>query len=172
MFDAAVKGCDVVLGSRFSRESVLINYPLRKILFNRTFHLLASLLFRQRLRDVTNNLSCSVVRWCRIWIWSCPGLEPMQKLDSSRCLWGIECTPSPSPGSIVPQTWGNQAFRFLEPAGICQDSRFACMADPLWTPPVGQTITVDPTSFGFHNALECHYTESERIGVKNRLYSG
>jgi hypothetical protein len=117
MFDAAVKGCDVVLGSRFSRESVLINYPLRKILFNRTFHLLASLLFRQRLRDVTNNLSCSVVRWCRIWIWSCPGLEPMQKLDSSRCLWGIECTPSPSPGSIVPQTWGNQAFRFLEPAG-------------------------------------------------------
>ena len=56
MFDAAVKGYDVVLGSRFSRESVLINYPLRKILFNRTFHLLASLLFRQRLRDVTNNL--------------------------------------------------------------------------------------------------------------------
>jgi dolichol-phosphate mannosyltransferase len=56
MFDAAAKGFDVVLGSRFSRESVLINYPIQKILFNRTFHLLASLLFRRRLRDLTNNL--------------------------------------------------------------------------------------------------------------------
>jgi dolichol-phosphate mannosyltransferase len=56
MFDAAADGADVVLGSRFSRESVLINYPIQKILFNRTFHLLASLLFRRRLRDLTNNL--------------------------------------------------------------------------------------------------------------------
>ena len=56
MFDAAAEGSEVVLGSRFSRESVLINYPLQKILFNRTFHLLASVLFRRRLRDVTNNL--------------------------------------------------------------------------------------------------------------------
>ena len=56
MFDAAAQGADVVLGSRFSRESVLINYPIRKILFNRSFHLLASLLFHRRLRDLTNNL--------------------------------------------------------------------------------------------------------------------
>lgn len=56
MFDAAADGSEVVLGSRFSRESVLINYPLRKILFNRSFHLLASLLFHRRLRDTTNNL--------------------------------------------------------------------------------------------------------------------
>ncbi len=56
MFDAAAEGSDVVLGSRFSRESVLINYPIQKIIFNRTFHLLASLLFRRRLRDLTNNL--------------------------------------------------------------------------------------------------------------------
>ena len=56
MFDAAAKGSEVVLGSRFSRESVLINYPLRKILFNRTFHLLAQVLFHRRLRDFTNNL--------------------------------------------------------------------------------------------------------------------
>ena len=27
MFDAAAEGAEVVLGSRFSRESVLINYP-------------------------------------------------------------------------------------------------------------------------------------------------
>jgi hypothetical protein len=55
MFDAALD-CDVVLGSRFSRESVLINYPLRKILFNRAFHVLANLLFHRHVRDVTNNL--------------------------------------------------------------------------------------------------------------------
>jgi glycosyltransferase involved in cell wall biosynthesis len=56
MFDAAARGDDVVLGSRFSRESVLINYPLQKILCNRTFHVLASLLFQYRVRDFTNNL--------------------------------------------------------------------------------------------------------------------
>jgi dolichol-phosphate mannosyltransferase len=56
MFDAAAAGADVVLGSRFSRASVLINYPLMKILCNRSFHLLLNLLFRRRLRDVTNNL--------------------------------------------------------------------------------------------------------------------
>jgi SAM-dependent methyltransferase len=56
LFDAAARGADVVLGSRFSRESVLINYPVRKILCNRTFHVLAGLLFRRRVRDFTNNL--------------------------------------------------------------------------------------------------------------------
>jgi hypothetical protein len=56
MFDAAVEGYTAVLGSRFSRESVLINYPLRKILFNRTFHVLVNFLFHRRVRDVTNNL--------------------------------------------------------------------------------------------------------------------
>lgn len=56
MFDAAATGADVVFGSRFSRESVLINYPIQKILCNRSFHILASLLFFRRLRDFTNNL--------------------------------------------------------------------------------------------------------------------
>ena len=56
MFDAAAAGADVVLGSRFSRSSVLINYPLQKILCNRTFHLLLGLIFRRKMRDVTNNL--------------------------------------------------------------------------------------------------------------------
>ena len=56
MFDEAAAGADVVLGSRFSRSSVLINYPLQKILCNRAFHLLLNLIFRRKLRDVTNNL--------------------------------------------------------------------------------------------------------------------
>ena len=56
LFDAVAEGADVAIGSRFSRESVLLNYPFTKILANRAFHFLARLLFRKNLRDVTNNL--------------------------------------------------------------------------------------------------------------------
>jgi dolichol-phosphate mannosyltransferase len=56
MFDGAAAGADVVLGSRFSRLSVLINYPIQKILCNRSFHLLLNLIFRRKMWDVTNNL--------------------------------------------------------------------------------------------------------------------
>ena len=56
MFDAA-QGADVIFGSRFSRRSVLINYPFSKILANRSFHVVANLVFRLGgIRDVTNNL--------------------------------------------------------------------------------------------------------------------
>lgn len=56
LFEAAAEGTDVVVGSRFSRHSVLLNYPFRKILANRAFHVLAQLVLRRRFRDVTNNL--------------------------------------------------------------------------------------------------------------------
>ncbi len=56
MFDAAAEGYDVVVGSRFSRHSVLLNYPVQKIIANRGFHVLAQILFRHRFRDLTNNL--------------------------------------------------------------------------------------------------------------------
>lgn len=56
LFDAAAAGYDVVIGSRFSRHSVLLNYPFAKIFANRAFHSLAGLLFGRRIRDVTNNL--------------------------------------------------------------------------------------------------------------------
>lgn len=56
LFDAAVKGYDVVVGSRFSRHSVLLNYPFQKIIANRAFHLLARILFFGNFRDLTNNL--------------------------------------------------------------------------------------------------------------------
>lgn len=56
LFDAAARGWDVVVGSRFSRHSVLLNYPFTKILANRTFHALARLAFLRRFRDLTNNL--------------------------------------------------------------------------------------------------------------------
>ena len=56
LFDGAAEGYDVVIGSRFSRHSVLLNYPFAKIIANRAFHALAVLLFGRRIRDVTNNL--------------------------------------------------------------------------------------------------------------------
>jgi len=56
LFDAAVEGYDVVVGSRFSRHSVLLNYPFGKIVANRGFHLIAQALLFRRFRDLTNNL--------------------------------------------------------------------------------------------------------------------
>ena len=56
LFDAAAQGYDVVIGSRFSRHSVLLNYPFQKIIANRGFHLLARIVLRGSFRDLTNNL--------------------------------------------------------------------------------------------------------------------
>lgn len=56
LLDAVNQGYDVVIGSRFSRLSVLLNYPFLKIVANRAFHTLFLLLFGRRMRDVTNNL--------------------------------------------------------------------------------------------------------------------
>lgn len=56
IFDAAAEGYDVVIGSRFSRYSVLLNYPFQKIFVNRGFHILAQIMLLRRFRDLTNNL--------------------------------------------------------------------------------------------------------------------
>lgn len=56
LFDAAAQGFDIVFGSRFSRHSVLLNYPFQKIIANRLFHVLAQIAFHRCFRDVTNNL--------------------------------------------------------------------------------------------------------------------
>ena len=56
IFDAAAQGYDVVVGSRFSRMSVLLNYPFLKIVANRGFHLLARIVLLRDFRDMTNNL--------------------------------------------------------------------------------------------------------------------
>ena len=56
LFDAIAAGHDGAIGSRFSHESVLINYPILKVLANRAFHLLLNLLLRRNVRDISNNL--------------------------------------------------------------------------------------------------------------------
>ena len=55
LFDVIAAGHDGAIGSRFSHESVLINYPFLKILCNRAFHFLVRL-FLLDVRDISNNL--------------------------------------------------------------------------------------------------------------------
>ncbi len=55
MFSAIAAGHDGAVGSRFSHESVLINYPFFKILCNRSFHVMVRL-FLHHVRDISNNL--------------------------------------------------------------------------------------------------------------------
>jgi dolichol-phosphate mannosyltransferase len=56
LFDAVMDGRDGAIGSRFSHESILVNYPLPKIVANRGFHLLLRLLVRRPIHDISNNL--------------------------------------------------------------------------------------------------------------------
>jgi dolichol-phosphate mannosyltransferase len=55
LFKAIADGYEGAIGSRFSHESVLINYPFFKIVCNRAFHVLVRI-FLERVRDVSNNL--------------------------------------------------------------------------------------------------------------------
>jgi dolichol-phosphate mannosyltransferase len=56
LFDCIADGHDGAIGSRFSYESVLINYPFFKIVCNRAFHLLVKLALLAGVRDISNNL--------------------------------------------------------------------------------------------------------------------
>jgi dolichol-phosphate mannosyltransferase len=56
LFDVIADGYDGAIGSRFSHESVLLNYPAAKLLGNRAFHLIARVLLRRPIHDISNNL--------------------------------------------------------------------------------------------------------------------
>lgn len=56
LFEVVEAGHDGAIGSRFSKDSLLVNYPFSKILANRGFHVLVNLLLPCRVRDVSNNL--------------------------------------------------------------------------------------------------------------------
>lgn len=56
LFDAIAEGYDGAIGSRFSYESMLINYPFMKIIANRGFHLALNLFSSLKVRDLSNNL--------------------------------------------------------------------------------------------------------------------
>jgi glycosyltransferase involved in cell wall biosynthesis len=55
LFDIVAQGYDGAIGSRFSHDSILVNYPFGKLIGNRAVHA-AIKLFLIDVRDVTNNL--------------------------------------------------------------------------------------------------------------------
>jgi SAM-dependent methyltransferase len=56
LFEAIAEGYEGAIGSRFTHESVMVNYPFPKIMCNRIFHLLVNLVLPCRVHDVSNNL--------------------------------------------------------------------------------------------------------------------
>ena len=56
LFDLIAAGHAGAIGSRFSHDSILINYPFAKIVANRAFHLLVRWLLHRPVRDISNNL--------------------------------------------------------------------------------------------------------------------
>jgi dolichol-phosphate mannosyltransferase len=56
LFDAVAAGYEGAIGSRFSHDSVILNYPFVKMLCNRIFHLFIRMLVKPGVRDITNNL--------------------------------------------------------------------------------------------------------------------
>ena len=103
LFDAAAEGADAVLGSRFSRLSVLINYPFGKILANRTFHLVANLMFRFRRRDLTNNLKLMRAQVARRLVIDEPWFAANAEIGLQLALMGIAARE-------VPVSWINRSF--------------------------------------------------------------
>jgi SAM-dependent methyltransferase len=55
LFDAIAQGADGAIGSRFSHESVLLDYPWTKLVCNRAFHAIIKYLLLPKVRDITNN---------------------------------------------------------------------------------------------------------------------
>jgi dolichol-phosphate mannosyltransferase len=142
LFDAVAADRDAAVGSRFSRKSVLINYPLGKILANRGFHVLFRLLCRRRCRDLTNNLKLmriDVVRRLRL---RSEGFAINAEIGLQLILMG--CNVEEVPISWVDRSFdmGNSTFRVLRMgpeyirvlADFTRETRFG--ARPLFRPPV------------------------------------
>jgi dolichol-phosphate mannosyltransferase len=56
LFDVIADRHDGAIGSRFSHESVVLNYPFSKMLCSRLFHIAIKFLLIRNVRDVSNNL--------------------------------------------------------------------------------------------------------------------
>ena len=103
LFDRAAEGSPAVYGSRFSRHSVLLNYPLSKIIANRAFHVIAQLAMRRRFRDLSNNLKLlrrDVVDRLKL---TAPGFAVNAETGLQPLLMGF-------PVEEVPISWINRTF--------------------------------------------------------------
>ncbi len=116
LFDAVARGHDGAIGSRFSNESMLLNYPFMKILCNRTFHILVNLLLKERVRDISNNL-----KLCRAEILKNINIE--QNHFAANVETGLKPLLAGYDIQEVPISWinrtvdmGNSSFRILKVA--------------------------------------------------------
>ena len=117
LLDQVAKGYDVVIGSRFSRHSVLLNYPFLKIFANRAFHALAILLLGYRIRDVTNNLKImrrEVVSDLRL---RQPGFAVNAEIGLQPVLLGYTVKPVPISWINRSPGMGNSSFRLVRAGG-------------------------------------------------------
>ncbi|HSV29405.1 MAG TPA: glycosyltransferase [Candidatus Omnitrophota bacterium] len=103
MFEAAADGADAVFGSRFSRSSVLINYPFGKIFANRSFHALANVVLRFGRRDVTNNLKLMHIDLVRQLVIEEPWFAANAEIGLQLALLGKDVRE-------VPISWINRTF--------------------------------------------------------------
>jgi SAM-dependent methyltransferase len=102
MFDVVAEGHDGAIGSRFSLDSVLINYPFLKVLGNRGCHALMNLLLVKRVRDVSNNL-----KLCRAGILK--GLEISEDHFAANLETGLKPLLSGFDIKEVPMSWINRS---------------------------------------------------------------
>jgi dolichol-phosphate mannosyltransferase len=117
LFEAASKGHDVVVGSRFSRYSVLLNYPFQKIFANRGFHLFAQILFLRRFRDLTNNLKLmrqEVVKNLQL---TQPGFAVNAEIGLQPLLMGYSVDEVPISWINRTPDMGVSSFRLLQAGG-------------------------------------------------------
>lgn len=117
LFDAAARGYDVVIGSRFSRHSVLLNYPIMKIVANRAFHLLARPLLGYNIRDVTNNLKLmrreAVAQLCLVQ----PGFAINAETGLQPWLLGLKVREIPISWINRTPGMGSSSFRLVRVGG-------------------------------------------------------
>lgn len=133
LFDRAAQGYDVVLGSRFSRHSVLLNYPIQKIVANRGFHSLARLLFpRRRFRDLTNNLKLmrrEVVENLEL---TQPGFSINAETGLQPLLMGYSCKEVPISWINRTPDMGVSSFRLVKVGGGYWSVLFSLWRDAVW----------------------------------------
>jgi SAM-dependent methyltransferase len=132
LFDAAAAGYDVVVGSRFSRHSVLLNYPFLKIFANRGFHTLAQLLLRRKFRDLTNNLKLMRREVLEQLPLSQPGFSINAETGLQPLLMGFSVKEVPISWINRTPDMGISSFKLAQVGGgywqvlrqLCQQTRF------------------------------------------------
>jgi hypothetical protein len=116
LFDEAAAGYDVVIGSRFSRHSVLLNYPFLKILANRAFHTLAVFFWA-----IAFAMLLTISKLCAaksLLIFNCvsPALPPMPKPDCNPSCLDRKLARFQSHGSAALRGWEILPSACVEPA--------------------------------------------------------